>query len=374
VGSLVAWVTALVALFQAQTAVPSVALQPAWTGLRQPTDVVAAGDGSNRVFVTEKAGRIRVIDGSGVQPTPFLDITSLVGSGGSEQGLLGLAFDPHYVENGRLFVNYTDVHGDSVVARYEVSDDPNAADPGSATQILSVQQPAANHNGGNLMFGPDGYLYIGFGDGGGGGDTYGNSQRGDVLLAKLLRLDVDGGDPYAIPPDNPFVNTPGMRPEIWAWGLRNPWRYSFDRGTGDLYIGDVGQNVYEEINFQPAGQGGQNYGWNIMEGLHCFRGQNCQQSGFTPPIAEYDHGQGCSVTGGFVYRGTQQPALDGVYLYADYCSGRYWATWRAEDGAWHTQVVANTQTHPSSFGEDESGELFVTDLDSGTIYHVVAAS
>jgi glucose/arabinose dehydrogenase len=373
VASLLSILAALVALVQAQTAAPSVSLEPTWTGLRQPTDVVVARDGSNRVFVTEKAGRIRVIDGSGVLPTPFLDISSLVGSGGSEQGLLGLAFSPHYAQNGRFFVNYTDTHGDSVVARYQVSEDPNAADPASAAQILFVGQPAANHNGGDLVFGPDGYLYIGFGDGGGGGDTYGNSQRGDVLLAKMLRLDVEGGDPYAIPPDNPFVNTPGMRPEIWAWGLRNPWRYSFDRQTGDLYIADVGQNAYEEIDFQPAGQGGQNYGWNIMEGLHCFRGQNCQQSGLTLPIAEYDHGQGCSVTGGSVYRGSQQPALNGLYLYADYCSGRYWAAWRSEDGAWQTQVVANTQTHPSSFGEDESGELFVADLDGGTIYRVVAA-
>jgi glucose/arabinose dehydrogenase len=363
----------LAALLQAFSP-PAVRLQPAWTGLRQPTDVVAAGDGSNRLFVTEKAGRIRIIDGSGVLSTPFLDISGLVGSGGSEQGLLGLAFDPHYAENGRFFVNYTDAHGDSVVARYQVSGDPNAADPGSARQVLFVEQPAANHNGGNLIFGPDGYLYIGFGDGGGGGDTYGNSQRGDVLLAKMLRLDVEGGDPYAIPPDNPFVNTPGMRPEIWAWGLRNPWRYSFDRATGDLYIGDVGQNVYEEIDFQPAGQGGQNYGWNIMEGLHCFRGPNCQQSGFTLPIAEYDHGQGCSVTGGYVYRGSLQPSLDGAYLYGDYCSGRYWGAWRTDDGAWHSQVVAETSTHPSSFGEDESGELFVASLDEGVIYRVVAGS
>jgi glucose/arabinose dehydrogenase len=374
VAGLLSLLAALVALVQAQIAAPSVRLESAWTGLRQPTDVVAARDGSDRLFVTEKAGRIRVIDGSGVLPTPFLDISSLVGSGGSEQGLLGLAFSPHYAQNRRFFVNYTDVHGDSVVARYQVSDDPNAADPASATQILFVGQPAANHNGGNLVFGPDGYLYIGFGDGGGGGDTYGNSQRSDVLLAKMLRLDVDGGDPYAIPPDNPFVNTPGMRPEIWAWGLRNPWRYSFDRETGDLYIADVGQNANEEIDFQPAGQGGQNYGWNVMEGFHCFRGQNCEQSGFTLPIAEYDHGQGCSVTGGYIYRGSQQPALTGQYLYADYCSGRYWAAWRTDDGAWHTQVVANTQTHPSSFGEDESGEVFVSDLSSGTIYRVVAAS
>jgi glucose/arabinose dehydrogenase len=369
VAALLALLAALVALVQGQTAAPSLRLEPAWTGLRQPTDVVAANDGTNRLFVTEKAGRIRVIDGSGVLPTPFLDISSLVGSGGSEQGLLGLAF-----HNGEFFVNYTDVHGDSVVARYQVSADPNVADPASAHQILFVEQPAANHNGGNLVFGPDGYLYIGFGDGGGGGDTYGNSQRGDVLLAKMLRLDVDGGDPYAIPPDNPFVNTLGMRPEIWAWGLRNPWRYSFDRQTGDLYIADVGQNAYEEVDFQPAGQGGQNYGWNVMEGFHCFRGTSCQQSGFTLPVAEYDHRQGCSITGGHVYRGSLQPALSGQYLYADYCSGRYWSASRSEDGAWHNQVVANTQTHPSSFGEDESGELFVSDLDSGTIYRLVAAT
>ena len=262
-------------------------LQPAWTGFRQPTDLVAAGDGSNRLFVVEKAGTIRVVDGSGTRATPFLDISAFVGSSGSEQGLLGLAFDPGYAANGRFFVNYTDRNGDSVVARFLVSGDPNLAEPGTPRQILFVEQPARNHNGGNLVFGPDGYLYIGFGDGGGAGDTFGNSQHGEALLAKMLRLDVDGGDPYAIPPDNPFVNTPGMRPEIWAWGLRNPWRYSFDRATGDLYIADVGQNQWEEIDFQPAGQGGQNYGWNIMEGFHCFRPRDgCQQAGLTLPIAE----------------------------------------------------------------------------------------
>ena len=348
-------------------------LEPTWTGLRQPTDVVNAGDGSARLFVLEKAGRIRVIDGSGTRAEPFLDITSLVRSSGSEQGLLGLAFHPRYASNGLFYVNYTDVNGDTAVARYQVSSDPNVADSTTARQLLWVAQPAANHNGGDLVFGPDGYLYIGLGDGGGGGDTFGNSQRPDALLAKMLRVDVDRGEPYGIPPDNPFVNSPGFRPEIWAWGLRNPWRYTFDRVTGELYIADVGQNVYEEVDVQPAGQGGQNYGWNIMEGFHCFRPRSdCQQTGLTPPVLEYDHSQGCSITGGSVYRGRLQPRLYGAYLYGDYCSGHLWAGWRTGDGAWHSQMLADTSARISSFGEDESGELFLASLSDGTIYRLVA--
>jgi glucose/arabinose dehydrogenase len=351
----------------------SLRLEPTWTGLRQPTDVVNAGDGSARLFVVEKAGRIRVIDGAGVRADPFLDISSLVRSSGSEQGLLGLAFHPRYGQNGLFYVNYTDLNGDTVVARYQVSGDPNVAEPGSAHQLLGVAQPAANHNGGNLVFGPDGFLYIGLGDGGGGGDTYGNSQRPDALLAKMLRIDVDGGDPYAIPPDNPFVSTPGFRPEIWAWGLRNPWRYSFDRATGELYIADVGQNVYEEVDVQPPGQGGQNYGWNIMEGFHCFRARDdCQQAGLTLPVVEYDHSLGCSVTGGYVYRGSLQPRLYGAYVYGDYCSGRIWAAWRGSDAVWHSQLLAQSRAQISSFGEDESGELFLASLAEGTIYRLVA--
>jgi glucose/arabinose dehydrogenase len=350
-------------------------LEPTWTGLRQPTDVVNAGDGSARLFVLEKAGRIRLIDGSGTRAEPFLDITSLVRSSGSEQGLLGLAFHPRYASNGLFYVNYTDVNGDTAVARYQVSSDPNVADSTTARQLLWVAQPAANHNGGDLVFGPDGYLYIGLGDGGGGGDTFGNSQRPDALLAKMLRVDVDRGEPYGIPPDNPFVNSPGFRPEIWAWGLRNPWRYTFDRVTGELYIADVGQNVYEEVDVQPAGQGGQNYGWNIMEGFHCFRPRSdCQQTGLTPPVLEYDHSQGCSITGGSVYRGRLQPRLYGAYLYGDYCSGHLWAGWRTGDGAWHSQMLADTSARISSFGEDESGELFLASLSDGTIYRLVADS
>ena len=350
-------------------------LEPTWTGLRQPTDVVNAGDGSARLFVLEKAGRIRVIEGSGTRAEPFLDISSLVRSSGSEQGLLGLAFHPRYASNGLFYVNYTDVNGDTVVARYQVSSDPNVADSTTARQLLWVAQPAANHNGGDLVFGPDGYLYIGLGDGGGGGDTFGNSQRPDALLAKMLRVDVDRGEPYGIPPDNPFVNSPGFRPEIWAWGLRNPWRYTFDRVTGELYIADVGQNVYEEVDVQPAGQGGQNYGWNIMEGFHCFRPRSdCQQTGLTPPVLEYDHSQGCSITGGSVYRGRLQPRLYGAYLYGDYCSGHLWAGWRTGDGAWHSQMLADTSARISSFGEDESGELFLASLSDGTIYRLVADS
>lgn len=342
-------------------------------GLASPSGIVAPGDGSGRLFILEQPGRIRIVDDGNLVDAPFLDIVDRVTSEGNEQGLLGLAFHPRYAENGRFLINYTDRNGDTVISAWTVGQDSNRADAGSESVLLSVDQPAGNHNGGHLVFGPDGYLYVGLGDGGGGGDTYGNGQNGQTLLGAMLRLDVDGAQPYAIPQDNPFVDEPAVRDEIWAIGLRNPWRYSFDRLTGDLYIADVGQNAYEEVNFQPAGSGGgENYGWPIMEGVHCFRGEGCETAGLVMPIWEYDHSAGCSITGGHVYRGSRYPTLQGIYLVGDYCSGTIWGLARGEDGNWQSAVLAQTNARLTSFGEDEAGELYLVDRSSGTLYHLAA--
>jgi glucose/arabinose dehydrogenase len=341
-------------------------------GLGRPVDLKHAGDGSGRLFVVEQPGRIRILQDGALLSEPFLDIRDLVNDRGNEQGLLGLAFSPQYPSDGRFYVNYTGANGATVVARYSVSGDPNRADPASAQVILQVAQPFANHNGGNLVFGPDGYLYIGLGDGGSAGDPQGNAQRLDTLLGKMLRLDVSQGDPYSVPPDNPFVGEAGARPEIWAYGLRNPWRYSFDRATGDLYLGDVGQNAYEEINFQPAdSRGGENYGWNFMEGAHPYRGQ--PPDGLVLPIAEYSRDGGCSVTGGYVYRGALLPELNGVYLFGDYCTGFVWALYRTASGAWQSVKLLDAFFTLSSFGEDEAGELYLLDHGGGAVHQLVAA-
>ena len=282
-------------------------------GFNQPIYVTHGDDGSGRLFIVEQVGAVWILDNGILLTQPFLDIGGKISSGG-EQGLLGLAFDPNYKSNGHFFVHYSDPGGDTVLARYSVSADPNKADPTSETVILQQNQPFGNHNGGSLAFGPDGYLYLGLGDGGSGGDPLGSGQNTSTLLGKLLRLDVSAL-PYTIPDDNPFANGGGL-PEIWAYGLRNPWRFSFDRLSGDLYIGDVGQNAWEEIDYQPAGsKGGENYGWNAMEADHCFRSFNCNSSSFVAPVAEYDHKKGdCSVTGGYVYRGGQASGLNGVYI------------------------------------------------------------
>jgi glucose/arabinose dehydrogenase len=352
---------------------PSVRLEPFATGFRQPLDFRQAGDGSDRMYVVQKAGIISVLHGSQPVERPFLDLRDSVRSGGSEQGLLGLAFDPHYAANGFFYVNYTDSNGDTVVARYQVSGDPDVADPSSGAVILTQDQPFANHNGGNLVFGPDGYLYIGFGDGGSAGDPRGNGQSGGTWLGKMLRIDVHAEFPYAVPADNPFVDTPGVLPEIWALGLRNPWRYTFDRATGDLYVGDVGQGQWEEIDFVPAGTAGVNFGWSQTEGNHCFRSPECDLSAFVPAVAEYSHGRGdCAVIGGYVYRGSTYPALQGVYLYADECSGRMWSLTRDATGAWSTTEHGRTGVVISAFGEDDSGELYVTGFNDGVIYRVTA--
>jgi glucose/arabinose dehydrogenase len=347
-------------------------LQPIATGLNQPVALTHAGD--TRLFITQQPGTIVIYDALGVR-APFLDIRSLVLSGG-ERGLLSVAFHPQYRDNGLFFVYYTNRNGDIVIARYKVlASDPNRADATSGTIILTISHPNfANHNGGQLQFGPDGYLYIGTGDGGSGGDPNNHGQDRSELLGKLLRIDVDHGLPYTIPPSNPFFAFNSARNEIWAYGLRNPWRFSFDRSTGDLWIGDVGQNAYEEVDFQPATSiGGENYGWRRMEGLHCFNpSSNCVDPSFTLPVLEYPHSQAaCSITGGYRYRGTQIPSLRGQYIYGDYCTGTIWSG--TLTGAILTpKTLFTTTINISSFGEDVSGELYVLDVARGIVYKLIS--
>ncbi len=357
---------------------PLVALEPLWSGFQGPVyltyaDITPAW--AARLFVVEKAGRILWLENGHIQATPFLDITDRVGSRGSEQGLLSVAFAPDFDRTRFFYVNYTDLHGDTIVARYRLlQHDPPLGDPTSEQVILQIDQPAGNHNGGQLQFGPDGYLYIGNGDGGQAGDPWGNAQNPGELLGKMLRIDVRDTDSYRIPTDNPFVAWADVRSEIWALGLRNPWRFSFDRATGDLYIADVGQNQYEEVNFQPAfSRGGENYGWDILEAAHCFEPPTgCDISGLIPPVMEYDHGQGCSISGGYVYRGALYPQLDGIYLLGDYCSGRMWGLQRTPSGEWRSALLLDTDLSISSFGQDAAGELYVLDYSRGTIYRVTA--
>ena len=343
-------------------------------GLERPVYVGHAGDGSDRLFVVEKAGKIRLVIGNTLEPVPFLDITAVVGSREYERGLLGLAFHPDYVSNGRFFVHYTDVVGASVIAEYSVSDDRNRGDPLSAQVLLTQPQPFPNHNGGMLAFGPDGMLYVALGDGGSAGDPNDNGQRLDTLLGKLLRLDVSVTGTYSVPAGNPFVGRPGARPEIWSYGLRNPWRFSFDRATGDLYIADVGQNSFEEVDFAPASStGGENYGWRLMEGRACFRpAMNCDGRGLVEPIAVYGRDGGCSVTGGYVYRGVRYPALTGAYLFGDYCSGIIWTLRRDVAHVWHLHAVTDLDMRISSFGEDMDGEMYITDDSGGRLLRLRA--
>jgi glucose/arabinose dehydrogenase len=357
-------------------AAPQIALQPVASGITAPVAVTHAGDGSGRLFITLKAGKIVIHDGTRVLPTPFLDISPLVSNGG-EQGLLSVAFHPNYRSNGLFFVNYTNTSGDTVIARYSVSQDPNVADPNSAAILLTVAQPFANHNGGQLQFGPDGYLYIGMGDGGAGGDPLNNGQNLGTLLGKMLRINIDGAFPYTIPEDNPFVGTEGARKEIWALGLRNPWRFSFDRLTGDLFIADVGQDSWEEIDYQVAGsKEGENYGWKLMEGNHCYiPSTNCNTGALTLPIIEYAHGPndsvGCAVTGGYRYRGTKNYGLSGIYFYGDFCSGRIWGASQQPSGEWTTTELLATSLSISTFGEDEAGELYIANYSPGAVYRIV---
>jgi glucose/arabinose dehydrogenase len=333
---------------------------------------LTAPPGDDRLFVVEQTGRIRIIENGQVVPTPFLDITAKVASGG-ERGLLSVAFHPGYRTNGWFYVDYTDREGDTRVERYSVSADPARADPASARLVLTVEQPFANHNGGLLLFGDDGMLYVGLGDGGSGGDPFGHGQNRGTLLGSILRLDVTRAEPYAIPADNPFVGVDGARPEIWAYGLRNPWRFAFDRTAGMLYVADVGQSAVEEINAVEASAGGLNYGWNIMEGSRCYQASSCNRDGLILPVAEYGHDEGCSVTGGYVYRGDAIPELRGHYFYADFCDGwvrsfRLEGTNVTDQREWPLGNIGQVY----SFGEDAEGELYIlTSASGGSVYRIV---
>jgi len=355
----------------------AITLEPFTSVQGGPLDLVAPGDGSARRFIVAQDGRIWVAEADGsVHPDPLVDLRDRVRSGG-EQGLLGLALHPGFPSDPRAFVNYTDRNGDSVIASLTLDpNDPNRLDPASEEQILFLTQPYANHNGGDLLFGPDGYLYAFFGDGGSGGDPHDNGQNRDALLGKVLRLDVDhpsGGRAYSSPAGNPFLGKAG-RDEVWLFGMRNPWRASFDRATGDLWIGDVGQNAWEEVDVARAGVGGLNFGWNRMEGNHCYpSGADCSKAGLTLPVSEYGHDLGCTIVGGYVYRGTTYPALAGAYLFADYCSGRIFALDLRTDDFRKPIEVGNGGGGISSFGEDAAGELYVTNL-SGDVSRVVPSA
>jgi glucose/arabinose dehydrogenase len=333
---------------------------------------LTAPPGDARLFIVEQQGRIRIVENGSLLPTPFLTVTERIYSGG-ERGLLSMAFHPQYSQNGYFFINYTDRTGDTRVVRYRVSANRNVADPASAQEILHVPQPYANHNGGLVAFGPDGKLYVGMGDGGGSGDPDENGQDPLELLGKMLRLDVDGPLPYRIPADNPYAGRTDVRPEIWASGLRNPWRFSWDRTANLLYVADVGQSRLEEINVVPTAQAGLNYGWDVMEGGDCYEPRNgCDRTGLLLPAATYTHADGCSITGGFVYRGQDLPALRGHYFYADYCQGwirsfRFAGGQATEPRAWTELPNVGNIT---SFGEDGRGELYVT-TSSGAVHKFV---
>lgn len=356
---------------------PKIQLVNFASGFDLPLDITHCGD--SRLFVVERDGVIWVLDSLGNKLDTFLNIDPRVNSNQNEQGLLGLAFHPNYAENGYFFVNYTKNNGgDTRVSRFSVKpDNPNEADPNSELTILEQDQPNWNHNGGCVKFGPDGYLYIGLGDGGGANDPQNYSQNKLTWLGKILRIDVNNSsttEPYVVPADNPFVGNPAYLPEIWSIGWRNPWRFSFDRLTGDMWIGDVGQNLWEEVDFEAAGDGGKNYGWRCYEGLHTFNTTGCLSAdAYVSPFYEYSHSgsNGCSVTGGFIYRGAQFPDLYGCYLFADYCSGRWWYTRRNADGSFTTNVLGTFGGYEfSSFGEDRNGELYVTLLASGRIQRI----
>jgi glucose/arabinose dehydrogenase len=336
-----------------------------------PLYVTAPPGDTARLFVVEQAGTIRVVQHGQLLATPFMDITGRVGSGG-ERGLLSMAFHPSYATNGFFYVNYTDLNGDTHVERFSVSAaDSNVADTASHKLIIFIKQPYPNHNGGLVMFGPDGMLYIGMGDGGSGGDPQNRAQNPDSLLGKLLRIDVNGGDPYAIPNGNPYKNGGGA-PEIWALGLRNPWRFAFDPPRGLLYIADVGEVTWEEVDVEPASQAGLNYGWRIMEGAHCFNPDPCSSAGLMLPRVEYSHADGCAVMGGFVYRGALSPMLVGEYFFSDLCSGWLRSFTFANNAVatrtlWTPDIGLNS---PHSFGQDARGEIYVVDGGAGTVYRI----
>ncbi len=353
-----------------------IALTEFATGLDKPVDIAHAGD--DRLFIVEKDGVIRIVGADGtVVPTPFLDIQDQTSTGGfnSERGLLGIAFHPEYADNGYFYVNYTRVNGDTRISRFTVSSDPDVADEASRLDIMTIDQPFGNHNGGCLRFGPDGYLYIGMGDGGSGEDPQNNGQSMDELLGKMLRVDINVSGLYEVPASNPFVGTSGdTLPEIWASGLRNPWRFAFDSETGDMWIADVGQYSWEEVDFQPASSlGGENYGWRCYEGNHPGFGSGCPpMSEFEPAVAEYSHSAGhCSISGGDVYRGTGSPSLIGKYIYTDYCSGKFWSTELNDADQFVTFEVSGTLgLGYTVIASAADGRMFVANQNNGKIYEI----
>lgn len=363
-----------------------------------PIYVTHAGDTTNRLFIAQQGGQILIIDSGQVLDAPFLNLSAKVANG-SEQGLLGIAFPPDYAYKGYFYVNYTrKSDGATVIARFYVSlSDPNIADPTSEDVILIIHQPFSNHNGGHIAFSPnDGYLYIATGDGGGGGDPLANAQSRNTLLGKILRIDVETLSnplfplppienpsqlyfpsiamnqplPYLVPQSNPFVNDANAQGEIWSYGLRNPWRFSFDRLTGDIYIADVGQQSREEVDYQASNStAGANYGWSIMEGSLCYNASTCDATGLILPIAEYAHDEGCSITGGYIYRGVLSNAMEGIYFYGDYCSGKIWGL-KFENSSWQVNELLDTSLQISSFGEDEAGEIYLLDHSAGILYRI----
>lgn len=342
-----------------------------------PVDITHAGD--DRLFIVERSGYIHILDGNGeLLDEPFLDIDNRVSPANGERGLLGLTFHPDYENNGYFFVNYTGNGGDTHISRFQVdSGNPNEADPNSEVVLMKIDQPYDNHNAGDLNFGPDGYLYIAMGDGGSGGDPQNYSQNRQSLLGKMLRIDVDNGDPYSIPEDNPFAFDDFTLDEVWAIGLRNPWRFSFDRETGDIWIGDVGQSSWEEVSYQPAdSEGGENYGWRCYEGFEAYNTDGCEpESNYTPPVFTYNTGSeaGCSITGGVVYRGSDFPAIYGKYIYSDFCSGKMWALEKEFGGDWvNTEIYDGPGGQYVAFGEDNDGELYVAAMNNGAVYRIEA--
>ena len=354
-----------------------VTLEPVFTPItfNQPVGLIQNPSGEMDWFLVEKDGIVWSFtnDDPLLDATVFIDISRLVESGPSETGLLGMALHPQFTSKHNVFLSYTAQDGNSLVStisRFTSKDSGVTLDPSTEEVILTVEQPFDNHNGGHLAFGPDGYLYIGLGDGGAGGDPQGHGQNPETLLGSILRIDIDGGSPYAIPEDNPFISE-GGRPEIYAWGLRNPWRFSFDRGTGELWVADVGQNKWEEVN---KVQLGENYGWNIKEGTHCFEDDPCDSPNLADPIVEYSHAEGASVTGGFVYRGTSLDLLKGLYLYADFVSGKIWGLSFAQEGIPEPQLLIESGLSISSFAEGIDGELYVLDYETGSIFHIAETS
>jgi glucose/arabinose dehydrogenase len=352
----------------------SVTLTPVVSGLASPVDLQTTDDTTGRFFVVEQAGRIRILQNGALLSTPFLDIRTRVNFSG-EMGLLGVAFHPTFAQNQRFYVNYVRMLGSgqiqSVIAEYQVSAaDANQADPATERILLTVNQPFTNHKGGQLAFGPDKFLYIGLGDGGSGGDPFGNGQNLQTLLGKMLRIDVDhttSALPYAIPPDNPFATGGGL-PEIWAYGLRNPFRFSFDTPTGKLFVGDVGQNLYEEVDILEKGG---NYGWNVMEGLHCYNpATGCDMTGLMLPIVEYNHSEGIAIIGGYVYHGNAMPGLAGSYIFGDFGAGKIWRLTQDNSGTWQRVLLLSSGLNISSFGHDSTGELYLVNYGGGAILKI----